>query len=69
MKKRFEMTKKTGIVAMAMLYLLLFIPNPGFAQLYKDKTVTVLIGHPAGGGIDRMARGLFKSGRAYIGFP
>lgn len=50
------MTKKTGIVAMAMLLLLLFIPNPGFAQLYKDKTVTVLIGHPAGGGIDRMAR-------------
>ena len=47
---------RMGAVLAICLLPLSAISQPAAAQFYKGKTITVLIGFPAGGGIDRMAR-------------
>ncbi len=51
-----KIISKSAAVAVAALFLLSFTPGQGMAEYYKGKTVTLLIGHAAGGGIDTMAR-------------
>lgn len=56
MNYSFRTTLKSAVVAVAALFLLSLTPDQGMAEFYKGKTVTVLIGYSAGGGIDTMAR-------------
>lgn len=56
MQNVFKNLSKCLVVVIAALALLTWAPDQSAAQYYKGKTVTLLIGHAAGGGIDRMAR-------------